>query len=315
MSSQNHKFRGQRVGVVLGGDSDERDVSLRTGRALAEALRSLGYDVSVYDVPSDIPRLVSDRPAAVLLGLHGGSGENGTFQGFLEALSIPYTGSGVLASALAMDKARTKALLRNADVPTAHSIVLHPGDAVDADAVGATLGWPVVAKINDGGSSVGVFLCKDAAELTRAASEIGAMHVGAASAAILIEQYIAGEEYTVGIFGDMPLGVIQVVAQNPFYDYEAKYGSAGTQYVPLPQGELHDRLVAVAQRTYAVLGCRGVARVDVMVRGRDLFVLEVNTIPGMTETSLVPKMARNLGLSFADFAERMLDSATLDQKH
>ncbi len=311
------KFRGRTVGVVLGGDSDERDVSLRTGRALAEALKSLGYDVAVYDVPNDVGRLVSDRPAAVLLGLHGGSGENGVFQGFFEALRIPYSGSGVLASALAMDKARAKAILRIADVPTPQSVTIQP--STPATERGA-LGWPVVAKINDGGSSVGVFLCEDTEQLDRALEQLAQMHVGQAGAGVLLEEYIAGDEYTVGLFGESSLGVIQVVAANRFYDYEAKYQGAGTQYLPVPAGELHDRLVALARRTYDVLGCRGVARVDVMARNdagrasasRDLYVLEVNTIPGMTETSLVPKMARTLGLSFAEFAERMLDSATLD---
>ena len=139
------KFRGQPVGVVLGGDSDERDVSLRTGRALSEALKSLGYDVTVYDVPSDLGRLVADRPAAVLLGLHGGSGENGVMQGFFEALKIPYSASGGLDSALAMDKARAKAILRSADVTTPASNIIHSGEAIDTVAIGATLGWPVVA--------------------------------------------------------------------------------------------------------------------------------------------------------------------------
>ena len=297
------KFRGRTVGVVLGGDSDEREVSLRTGRALTEALRSLGYDVNVYDVPNDVQRLVAERPAAVLLGLHGGNGENGVFQGFLEALNIPYSGSGVLASALAMDKARAKAVLRQADVPTPRSLIVSAArlSEVDFDAVGVTLGWPVVAKINDGGSSVGVHLAQDAEALKEA---IAAM----SGHAVLLEEYIAGDEYTVGFFDDVCLGVINVKAANAFYDYEAKYASNKTQYLPLAEGELHDRVVAVGRKTYEALGCRGVARIDVMARDRELYVLEANTIPGMTETSLVPKMARRLGLSFAEFTERMLDA-------
>lgn len=302
------KFRGQKVGVVLGGDSDERDVSLRTGRALAEGLKTLGYEVVVYDVPADVPRLVADRPAAVLLGLHGGSGENGSFQGFFEALNIPYSGSGVLASALAMDKARAKAVLRQYDIPTPRDLTFEHATDVDADGVAATLGWPVVAKVNDGGSSVGVFLCQNEAELHEAAQFIGAR-------ALIVEEYVKGREFTVGFFDETALGVIEVIPEQPFYDFTAKYGNAGTQYVPLEDGELKDRLIAVARRAYDVIGCRGVARVDVMVRDRELAVLELNTIPGMTETSLVPKMAHSLGVSFPEFAERMLDSATTDLKH
>lgn len=302
------KFRGRKVGVVLGGDSDERDVSLRTGRALTQALRSLGYDVGVYDVPGDVERLVSERPAAVLLGLHGGNGENGVFQGFLEALGIPYSGSGVLASALAMDKARAKALFRTADVPTAASLFIAPDalETFDVAAVGATLGWPLVAKVNDGGSSVGVHLCADADALHAALRSV--------RGGVLLEEYIAGAEYTVGFFDDVCLGVIEVQAGNAFYDYDAKYASKTTQYIPLEAGDLHERLVAVARRTYETLGCRGVARIDVLSRERELFVLEANTIPGMTETSLVPKMAHRLGIEFDVFAERMLDAARLDKR-
>lgn len=309
------KFRSRPVGVVLGGDSDERDVSVRTGRALAEALKSLEYDVTMYDVPRDIDRLVNDRPAAVLLGLHGGSGENGVIQGFLEVLGVPYSGSGVLGSALAMDKARAKALLRTFDVPTPASLFARNPASIDIEATGATLGWPLVAKINDGGSSFGVHLCNDSRELTAAVAEIATHFTGSATDGVLLERYVDGPEYTVGFFDGSPLGVIEVRAANAFYDFEAKYESSDTQYLPLDaDDELYDRLVAVGKRTYDALGCRGVARVDVMVRERELQVLEVNTIPGMTETSLVPKMAHAMGISFADFAERMLDAARLDQR-
>jgi D-alanine-D-alanine ligase len=301
------KFRGRPVGVVLGGDSDEREVSLSTGRALTGALKSLGYDVTVYDVPRDIDRLVADRPAAVLLGLHGGSGENGTFQGFLEALGIPYSGSGVLASALAMDKARAKAILRTADVPTPNSLFVDDVASADAEAIGATLGWPLVAKVNDGGSSVGVFLCHDEAELASALDALSA------TSGVLLEQYIEGEEFTVGFFDHVCLGVIRVDAANEFYDFDAKYDSDQTEYHPVePEHPLFDRLVSLAETTYETLGCRGVARVDVIARDRELFVLEANTIPGMTATSLIPKMARRLGIEFDVFVERMLDAATTD---
>lgn len=306
------KFRGQRVGVVLGGDSDEREVSLNTGRALTGALKGLGYDVTVYDVPRDIDRLVADRPAAVLLGLHGGSGENGTFQGFLEALDIPYSGSGVLASALAMDKERAKAILRTADVPTPTSVYLAPREieSADAQALGTTLGWPLVAKLNDGGSSVGVSLCRNADELTAALGELAGKSAGA-----LLEAYVDGDEFTVGFFDHVCLGVIRVEAANDFYDFDAKYDSDRTQYHPIDHDDPRfDRIVAVGEKTYDTLGCRGVARIDVMARDRELFVLEANTIPGMTATSLIPKMARRLGIEFDVFVERMLDAATKDNR-
>lgn len=305
------KFRGRTVGVVLGGDSNEREISLRTGRAFAEALRSLDYDVRVYDVPADIPRLVADRPAAVLLGLHGGTGENGTFQGFLETLEIPYTGSGVLASALAMDKARAKAILAAHDIRTPKSVFVTAANAVDAHAIGLTVGFPAVAKLNDSGSSHGVFLCKDEQELADALQTLAPAMAGRESGGILVEEYVDGPEYTVGFFDGQYLGSIQVVAGNAFYDYEAKYASQTTRYEPVTDSGLEGRLEAIGRATFATLGCQGVARVDVMARGDELFVLEVNTIPGMTETSLIPKMAKRLGMPFADFTERLLSAASL----
>ncbi len=307
------KFRGARVGVVLGGDSDERDVSIKTGTALARALESCDYDVTVYDVPRDLQKLAAERPAAVLLGLHGGDGENGVFQGFLETLDIPYSGSGVLASAVAMDKGRAKALFRSADVPTPRALSLHADDfrALDSTAYAATVGLPLVAKVNDGGSSCGVYLCKTEEELSAALEALAPV----AGRGVLLEEYIAGDEYTVGFFDDDFLGAINVRAANAFYDFEAKYSSNETRYVPVADADLLGRLEAVGRRAYQTLGCRGVARIDVMARGAELFVIEANTIPGMTETSLVPKMARALGLSFAQFAERMLDAATTDARH
>ncbi|MFU8805506.1 MAG: D-alanine--D-alanine ligase family protein, partial [Bradymonadaceae bacterium] len=284
------------------------------------ALRTLGYDVTEYDITTDLVKLATDRPAVVLLGTHGGIGENGVLQGFLEALKVPYTGSGVLASALAMDKARAKVVMREAGVPAPAGLRLPVGDIPESEieALLADLELPVVVKLNDSGSSFGVFICETLEEVQGAMQRLSTESGRATSSGILLETYLAGPEYTVGFFDDLCLGSIEVVPSTGFYDFEAKYQSTMTEYRFVEDQSLLDRLERLGRKAYDALGCRGVARVDLKAQGveadSELMVIELNTIPGMTATSLVPKLAARRGMRFEEFVEWMLVSASFENE-
>jgi len=328
-SIQKDARRGQRVGVVLGGQSSERAISLRTGQGFVDALTRLGYEPQVYDMPADLAKLVADRPDALLIGLHGGAGENGVMQGFLETLGVAYTGSGVLASALAMDKGHAKAVLNHAGVPTPSGLRLvgfgdFDFEAINADLDALDLELPLVVKPNDEGSSVGVYLCREETDFAVALDTLWDREVGEGTPAILVEQFLNGPEYTVGFFNDICLGSIEVTPEDGFYDYHAKYESGQTLYQGVEDEGLKIRLETLGRDAYKALGCRGVARVDIKAHrpsgsgdstdpqnsdALQLFVLEINTIPGMTATSLIPKLAASHGIEFDDFTELMLASA------
>lgn len=295
------------VVVLMGGTSNEREVSLATGRALHRALLDAGIDAVALDLDrAGIATLVGMSPRAAVLALHGVGGEDGTVQGLLELPGIPYTGSGVLASALAIDKVRAKQMFEAAGVPTPRWAT------VERAARELPAGWslPVVIKPALEGSSVGVALVRDAADVGPAV-EACAKHPGA----VLVEELIEGRELTVGVFDDDVLGVVEVAAAEGFYDYEAKYRRGDTRYVvPAPLNEQEQAsVVRAALEAYRVLGCRGVARVDVMLSADGApLVLEVNTVPGMTATSLVPKLAEAKGMPFPAFVASMVDAATTD---
>jgi D-alanine-D-alanine ligase len=316
------RFEGETVGVLYGGESAERPVSLETGKALAEALRRCGRGRTVreYDLPADLDALLEDPPAAALLAFHGGRGEDGTLQGFLETIGIPYTGSGVLASALALDKVRSKAVFKDVGLMTP------PGGSVDPEAVAKTdwsdwmhrrnLELPVVVKPSDGGSSQQVALCHDLDAVRESAEAIAESNSESSHSQVLVEAYLDGEEYTVGWFDSTCLGALEVEPAQEFYDWEAKYESQQTAYRPVERPGMVKRLEAAGALAYRALGCRGVARVDFIAsRGDDgdeiLYVLEANTIPGMTSTSLVPKLASRQGMDFESFTESMLCAAQL----
>lgn len=306
------RFSGRKIGVILGGDSSERDISIKTGNAIADALAHLGYDVTVYDVPSELAKLAEDKPAAVVLGLHGGNGENGVIQGWLTLAGIPYTGSGVMASAIAMDKMRTKSILRDHRVPVAGGIwVAHSRISTgDVSTYLDAVPLPNVVKLNDAGSSVGVFLCETKEQLSEAIQACNT-HKATPSSGILIEPKIEGPEYSVGIFDGEFLGAICIEPAEKFYDFTAKYHSNSTKYEPIADEDLARRLGIVARQAYLAIGCQGVARVDVMGEPEALQVLEINTIPGMTATSLIPKMAQAKGIEFAEFTQMLLATAHL----
>ena len=295
-----------KVAVLMGGKSAERPVSLKSGAMVLAALKKRGVDAHAFDpAERSLDSLVAQAFERAFIALHGRYGEDGTVQGALELLGIPYTGSGVLASALAMDKWRTKLLWHAAGVPTPRCELL----ARDSDLTGvaARLGLPLMVKPVNEGSSIGMSKVSDTAHFEEAYT-LAANY----DSAVIAEQFIEGPELTVGILGSDALPVIRLETPRDFYDYEAKYHAADTRYL-IPCGlppEAESAIQAEALRAFAVLGCRGWGRVDLMLdgAGKPQF-LEVNTSPGMTDHSLVPMAARHTGLSFEDLCVRILELA------
>jgi len=293
------------VAVVMGGTSAEREVSLNSGANVLEALRARGVDAHAVDgVPALLEGLRAGRYARVFNILHGRGGEDGTLQGALESLGVPYTGSGVLGSALSMDKVRTKQVWIALGLPTPRYASWHPGEDV-REAI-ADLGLPVVVKPSHEGSSVGISRVRSPADLS-AALALAARYDGE----MVIEQLIEGGEYTVGILGREALPTIHIVPPGEYYDYHAKYVSDDTQYLcPGLQGEAEAAMRALALRAFDAAGASGWGRVDVMRdRNGDNWLLEVNTTPGMTSHSLVPKAARAVGIDFPGLCWRILETS------
>jgi D-alanine-D-alanine ligase len=302
-----------RVAVLMGGDSSEREVSLDSGRNVLEALRSRGVDANAVDgVPNLIRELQDKQFDRVFNILHGGVGENGVLQGLLEAMAVPYTGSGVLGSALALDKIRSKQVWLALGLPTPRYLRLAKGD--DVHAAARELGLPLIVKPSREGSSVGVSRVFDDAGLD-AAVELAARYPGE----LLVEQLIAtgrgeGGEYTIGVLDGRALASIHIVPTGEYYDYHAKYVAEDTQYIcpgldPDAETEARDQ----AERAYAALDLRGWARVDFMrdASGRN-WLLEANTAPGMTSHSLMPKSAAAFGVSFEELCWRILETSVAE---
>jgi len=296
-----------RVAVLMGGTSAEREVSLDSGRNVLEALLARGVDAHAVDgIPALIEALAGKEFDRVFNILHGnkGGGEDGTLQGLLEALGVPYTGSGVLGSALGMDKIRTKQVWLSLGLPTPRYVRLAPGATVHDAA--RELGLPVIVKPSCEGSSVGVSRVFNDADLD-AAVELAARYPGE----LLMEQLIVGGEYTVGILGDLALPSIRIVPAGEYYDYHAKYQAEDTQYLcPGLEGTDEDAIRALSLAAFRAAGCTGWGRVDVMrdAAGNN-YLLEVNTAPGMTSHSLVPKAARQVGISFEDLCWLVLETS------
>jgi len=296
-----------RVAVVMGGDSAERDVSLDSGRNVLEALKSLGVDAHAIDgIPALLDALRSGHFARVFNILHGqrGGGEDGVLQGALESLRVPYTGSGVLGSALSMDKVRAKWVWTALDLPTPRFVPLPRGG--DVHAAAAKLGFPLIVKPSSEGSSVGVTRVFDATGLN-AAVELAARYPGG----LLVEQLIVGDEFTVAILGREVLPSIRIVPKGAFYDYNAKYVADDTQYIcPGLDGAAEEELRRVSLAAFDAAGCCGWGLVDVMRdRAGKFFLLEVNTAPGMTSHSLVPKAAAAIGIGFNELCWRILETS------
>lgn len=299
-----------KVAVLLGGRSAEREVSLKSGSMVLAALRSRGVDAHGFD-PRDhgLDALIAERFDRVFIALHGRYGEDGTIQGALELLGIPYTGSGVLASALAMDKWRTKLLWESMGLPTPAYAVLTP--ETDCAAVVRRLGLPIMVKPASEGSSIGMSKVTDAGMLPDAYA-LAAAH----DRLVIAERFVTGSEFTGGVLGGVPLPLIRLETPRVFYDYEAKYIATDTSYV-CPCGLEAGQEAAIQRelmRAFDALGCRGWGRVDLMLDadGKPWF-LEVNTAPGMTDHSLVPMAARAAGLSYEDLCIRILELAAVGQ--
>ncbi len=302
------------VAVLMGGWSTEREISLRSGKACADALERSGYQVSRIDVDRDVAATLRARKPDVALNvLHGRPGEDGTLQGLLEVLSIPYSHSGVLASALAMKKDIAKSVLNAAGVPVPGGMVVARKDAAKRH----LLPPPYVIKPVAEGSSVGVFIVREdhkhpPQELTRADWAFGDQ--------VLVEPYIPGKELTCAVMGEQALGVIEIVPTVKFYDYEAKYAPGGSKHLlPAPiAADAYREVQRLALAAHRAIGCRGVTRSDFRFDdglgvAKGLFCLEVNTQPGMTETSLVPELAAHAGISFEDLVQWMVKDASLDR--
>lgn len=294
-----------RVAVVMGGNSAERDVSLDSGRNVLAALKARGVDAHGIDgIPALLDALRAGHFARVFNILHGRGGEDGVLQGALQSLGVPCTGSGVLGSALSMDKVRTKQVWQALDLPTPRYVRFVPGD--DIGAAIAQLGVPVVVKPSHEGSSVGITRVRAHADLA-AAVALAARYDGE----LVVEQMIEGEEYTVGILQGEALPSIRIVPAGEFYDYHAKYVADDTQYIcPGLEAAGESAIRALALRAFQAAGCSGWGRVDVMRdRAGSFFLLEVNTTPGMTSHSLVPKAARAVGIAFEDLCWRILETS------
>lgn len=295
-----------RVAVLMGGPSAERDVSLKSGNAVLAALKRQGVDAHGMDADKSSVRLLEDgKFDRVFIALHGRWGEDGVIQGLLEVLDIPYTGSGVLGSALGMDKLRSKYLWLAAGFPTPEFVVLEPG--TDLNQVAAKLGLPVFVKPVREGSSLGVSKAKTVAEL-KAAREMAAKY----DDKVIAERFIDGAELTCGILGDLALPLIRIETDREFYDYEAKYILDTTRYVcPCGLPANQERTIQqLALRVFAAIGCSGWGRVDFMLdKAGHPYALEVNTVPGMTDHSLVPKAAKQAGMNFDELVIRILEKA------
>ena len=295
-----------KVAVLLGGRSAEREVSLRSGNMVLGALKKRGVDAHGFD-PQDqgLQQLIAQRFDRVFIALHGRFGEDGTVQGALEYLGVPYTGSGVMASALAMDKWRTKLLWQAAGVPTPQYEVLSP--TTDFEGVGKRLGLPVMVKPAREGSSIGMSKAASL-EKIQAAYELAAQY----DDVIIAERFIEGVEVTAAILGDEALPLIRLETPRVFYDYEAKYHANDTRYIcpsGLPEAQ-ERRVQEEALRAFRLIGASGWGRVDVMLDAAgEPYLLEVNTIPGMTDHSLVPMAARARGIEFDELCLRILETA------
>jgi D-alanine-D-alanine ligase len=301
----------RRVGVLMGGTSGEREVSLRTGDGVATALEERDHEVVRVVLGSEpIDKALRDAKIDVaFLALHGRLGEDGCIQGMLELLGIPYTGSSVLASALAMDKLKANEMFRLHNVPTPPYYMASAADLVDLEELHGSFGFPVIVKPRSEGSSIGLTKANDLTEL-QAGIDAALDHDRWA----LVERYIKATEVHVGILDGRVLGCIEVVPKSGLYDYESKYTPGKTEYIMPPRiaATRARGVMNLAERAVRALGCTGACRVDLLVtEGENEYVLEVNTLPGMTPTSLLPKIAANAGIDYGALCEQILDGAEL----
>ena len=304
------ELKNKKIAVLMGGLSAEREISLKTGQAVLKALLENGCDAVAIDVGRDLPgQLRAVAAELAFICLHGRYGEDGTVQGMLEMMHIPYTGSGVMSSSMVMDKLVTKQLLLYHEISTPGFVVYRAGDDPD-EIMNRCRHFPLVVKPAREGSTIGISIVHDRAEL-----EAGLDEAIKHDDLVLIEDFIQGDEVTVSVLNNEPLPIIKIVPKSGFYDYESKYTPGQTEYLlPAPlEAVLYNRLQEVSVAACKALSCRGVARVDFMVREREFFCLELNTIPGMTETSLLPKAAAEAGVPFNVLVMQILADAGLNK--
>ncbi len=303
--------RFQKVAVLYGGDSPEADVSRMTGEGVVSALRELSVEVCGMEVGPDLPgKLAAFRPDACFLATHGGKGENGSLQGLLEVMEIPYTGTGVLGSALGMSKSVSRKLFRDGGLLVPDTVELLESDPVEG--LDLPFPYPVIVKPESAGSSLGILKVDRAGDLTSAILEARSH-----SSRILIEPFFQGREIQVGLLFGEPIGIIEVIPDpsEPFYTFSSKYHPGGSRHLfpaDVTAGEAED-LNRAASVAWQILDLRGVARIDTLLLpdGR-VIVLEMNTLPGMTKTSLIPEIARGRGIPFVDLVGLLTNAACLD---
>ena len=298
-----------KIGVLLGGNSAEREVSLVSGKAISAACKELGHDVIDLDPEFDIKLLVPDLLTVDLVfnGLHGGDGENGVIPGFLQSLGVKYTGSTTEASAICMDKRISKALVHRKDLLTPNWVSLANNDPLPS--VGDMV-FPVVIKPNDQGSTIGLTVVKDESELD-VAIELARQFANV----VLIEEFIAGKEITVTVIGNKAYPIVEIVPSHELYDYECKYNKGMSEYiVPAELSDSLERSISEdALKIYKTIGCRHYARVDFRLNeSGEHYLLEINTLPGMTATSLLPKAAKSAGLEFPELIDTIIKIASMN---
>ena len=297
------------VAVLMGGWSAEREVSLASGAACTNALKEAGFDVTPIDVQRDMGALITrlyPKPDAVFNALHGRYGEDGCVQGLLNILGIPYTHSGLLASSLAMDKPMAKRIFEEAGIPVAKHVMASEAEILAGD----PMPRPYVIKPSNEGSSVGIHIMFEGDNEPPFGST-GWPH----GDQVMVEEFIGGQELTVSVMGDKPLAVTDISTERNFYDYAAKYEQGGSRHV-IPaeiEDDLYETCLELALRAHRALGCRGVSRADFRFDGERLCILEVNTQPGMTATSLIPEQAEYAGISFPELVTWMVDNARCDE--
>src|SRR5512135_3658664 len=302
-------LRGKKIGVIMGGLSAEKEVSLTSGGAVENALRDAGYDVSpiYFNGPSVVDEIRKAAPDVVFVALHGRWGEDGVIQGLLAIMGIPYTGAGVPRSALAMDKALTKQVLIYHGIPTAEFVTLTKGRFNPKKTQAELIGYPLVVKPVTLGSTIGMSFVYEEKDLPPAL-ELAFRH----DERVMLERFIEGREITAGVLGDQALPLVEIVAPGGVYDYQAKYESHETRYIcpAVLDGETESIIKELALKVFDALQCYGAGRVDFRVdKDGNPYVLEINTIPGMTGTSLLPKAAAAAGIDFTGLVETILVGA------
>ena len=296
------------IAVLMGGNSSEREVSLKSGSAVLNALIKRGYNAVKLDPANGIEPILAGNFDKVFIALHGNLGEDGSFQGLLELLSIPYTGSGILASAATMDKVFAKKMMLSEGMETPEFITVTDIPTTGME-IELPFDYPVIVKPSSEGSTVGITRVDKPENLTETVRE--AFNYGSK---IIVEKFIQGRELTVSVIDNQALPIIEIVPKTGFYDYEAKYTKGMTEYIVPAKisADMEEIISKMAMNTYDLFNCRGAARVDFILSDKGPTILEINTIPGMTETSLLPMAASNSGISFDYLVETIIKGASLD---